>query len=299
MRITDVYLQGIGPFPGRREVFCLHTDDSRVLLTGISGSGKSTALWAMAFLWRLLDPRGAPQVGAAPQGDLAMHIRDLPGGDVLVACVRAGEESFLAAAARRHPGARLVRAGGELPPAFGEARREDFPNMLLLDADARFPRRPENLESAWFLTDDDVRDLWPQAMADLNAAGSPRVKAALQGINRLLVDKELLFSPGGDLQVRLKGEVRHGPGQLSMGERHIAILCFCAACCLRPGGVLLLDEPAVHLHPSQIMGLLTTLEGYCRQAKGQLFLVSHNPAIWQRYEELGLSVELEVRHGDA
>ncbi len=78
----------------------------------------------------------------------------------------------------------------------------------------------------------------------------------------------------------------------------MAVLCFCAACCLKPGGVLLLDEPAVHLHPSQVIGLLSTLEGFCRKAGGQMLLVSHNPAIWHRYGELGLTVELEVGHGD-
>ena len=55
MRITDVYLKSIGPFMRYKEIFQLHTDDDRVLLTGISGSGKSTALWAIAFLWRLLE----------------------------------------------------------------------------------------------------------------------------------------------------------------------------------------------------------------------------------------------------
>jgi ABC-type glutathione transport system ATPase component len=78
----------------------------------------------------------------------------------------------------------------------------------------------------------------------------------------------------------------------------MAVLCFCAACCLKSGGVLLLDEPAVHLHPSQVIGLLSTMEGFCRKAGGQMLLVSHNPAIWQRYNEVGLTVDLEVGHGD-
>ena len=294
MRITDVYLKNIGPFLRQKELFCLHTDDDRVLFTGISGSGKSTALWAMAYLWQLLGkrPQGSEE---HPEGDLAMHVTGLPGGDLLAgwSCDPAFREEIT----KRHPGARPLFADKSAPDALRGRVTGHTPNMILLDADFHFAQQEKDFHNAWFLTDDDVKDDWPQALSRLNRDNRPCAGEVLAAVNRLLVDKSLMIDGSGEVQVRLTGNERHGPHQLSMGERHMAVLCFCAACCLKPGGVLLLDEPAVHLHPSQVIGLLSTLEGFCRKADGQMLLVSHNPAIWQRYGELGLSVELEVGHG--
>lgn len=296
MRITDLYIKGVGPFSRRQELFCLNTDDGRVLLTGISGSGKSTALWAMAFLWRLLEASGQGQnEDKLPAGSLAMHLSGLPDGDVLVGFT--SDPGFQEEISRRHESARPLFASPENPDALRGRLLGAAPNMILLDGDFHVARQREPLEDAWFLTDDDVKDVWPEALSRLHKAGNPNVPEAVKGINRLLVDKQLAFSSDGEVQVRLSGDQRHGPHQLSMGEKHLAVLCFSAACCLKTGGVLLLDEPAVHLHPSQVMGLLTTLEGYCRKAGAQLLLVSHNPAVWQRYTELGLCVDLEVGHG--
>ena len=295
MRITDIYLKNIGPFLRRKEFFCLHTDDDRVLLTGISGSGKSTALWAMAFLWCLMGEKPEDNEDL-PEGDLAMHLIGLQGGDVLVGW--SSDPNFREEIAKCHPGAKPLFADKGAPDLIRGAITGDMPNMILLDADFHFARQDKNFENAWFLTDDDVKDDWPQALSRLNLENRSCAKDVLKAINRLLVDKKLVIDDDGEVQVELTGDERHGPHQLSMGERHMAVLCFCAACCLKPGGVLLLDEPAVHLHPSQVIGLLSTLEVFCRKAGGQMLLVSHNPAIWQRYGEVGLTVELEVGHGD-
>ncbi len=294
MRITNVYLKNIGPFATRKELFCLHTDDDRVLLTGISGSGKSTALWAMAFLWRLLGEKPKDNE-ENPEGDLAMHLKGLPGGDVLVGW--SSNPAFREEISSFHPDARLLYADKSAPDVLRGFITGILPNMILLDADFHFAQQKQDFENAWFLTDDDVKDDWPEALSRLHRDNRPCAMEVLTAVNRLLVDKKLVIDSSGLVQVQLKSNEHHGPHQLSMGERHMAVLCFCAACCLQKGGVLLLDEPAVHLHPSQVIGLLATLEGFCRKADGQMLLVSHNPAIWQRYGELGLSVELEVSHG--
>jgi len=293
LRITNIYLKGIGPFARDRELHSLNTDDDRVLFTGISGSGKSTVLWAAAFLWRLLDKASAEE--DLPEGSLAMHLTGLAGGDVLAGWSE--DEAFEAEMHKRHPNARVLFAGTQNPHALRGALSDDTPNMILLDADFHFAGAPKDFENAWFLTDDDVKDDWPQALSRLYADNKPCAQEVLKAVNRLLVDKKLVIADDGQVQVELKNSGRHGPFQLSMGERHVAVLCFCAACCLKQGGVLLLDEPAVHLHPSQVLGLLTTLEHFCRMAQGQMLLVSHNPAIWQRYRDLGMTVELEAGHG--
>ncbi len=293
MRIANIHLKGIGPFARGRELHSLVTDDDRVLFTGISGSGKSTVLWAAAFLWRLLDRAYSEE--ELPEGSMAILLTGLDGGDVLAGWSE--DDSFITEMKKLYPAARVLFAGTQNPNALRGALCEDTPNMILLDADFHFAGGEKDFENAWFLTDDDVKDDWPQALSRLNADNKPCAQEVLKAVNRLLVEKKLVIAKDGGVQVQLKDNVSHGPHQLSMGERHIAVLCFCAACCLKQGGVLLLDEPAVHLHPSQVIGLLSTLEFFCRKAQGQMLLVSHNPAIWQRYRELGMTVELEAGHG--
>ena len=293
MRITDIYVKGIGPFAPSGDLHHLKTDDDRVLFTGISGSGKSTVLWAAAFLWRLMDKAAVKE--DLPEGSLAIHLSLVDGGNLLVGWSE--DDAFRAQMKKHHPNARALFADKQNPNALRGTLDEGMPNMILLDADFHFASGEKNFENAWFLTDDDVKDDWPQALSRLHADNKPCAQEVLKAVNRLLVDKKLVIAQDGQVQVVLKSSISHGPHQLSMGERHIAVLCFCAACCLRQGGVLLLDEPAVHLHPSQVLGLLTTLEHFCRRAQGQMLLVSHNPAIWQRYRDLGLTVELEAGHG--
>jgi AAA15 family ATPase/GTPase len=61
---------------------------------------------------------------------------------------------------------------------------------------------------------------------------------------------------------------------------------------LEPGGVVLIDEPDLHLHPSLIPGFLATLESLVAERKGQLFLTSHVLEIWDRYESTGRRIGL-------
>ncbi len=292
MRIANVYLKGIGPFERSGNIHGLAIDDDRVLLTGISGSGKSTVLWAIAFLWRLLSPE--PTEEEWPEGSIAMHITRLPAGEALI--VWSDDAAFQEEIKKRHPNVSIFITGKHHPHALRGVLSTDN-NMILLDADFHFSDSKKDFFNAWFLTDDDVKDDWPKALSQLHMRNSLCSQEALKAVNRLLVDKKLVILPSGQVHVELRSNKSHTPQQMSMGERHMAVLCFCAACCLKQGGVLLLDEPAVHLHPSQVMGLLTTLEHFCRKTQGQMLLVSHNPAIWQRYEELGLTVDLEAGHG--
>ena len=226
MRVTDIYYTGYGPF-ARRDIAHLDVNDERVLFLGISGSGKSTLFAAVQMLWEQLDRylKGDEPLYMG-QGDLAMVFDGLPFGTGVIAW---GSKAFGKKVLANHPKARLLSTDGEF--FFGDWPREeaDYPNIVTAD---------EPL--AW----EELLVFCPDALA---------------AANELLVGKRL-ENCCGSLQVFLPNTVRHAPRFLSTGEKRICQLCALAGASLKPGGLLLLDEPDIHLHPSQCIGLMTTLE---------------------------------------
>jgi len=74
----------------------------------------------------------------------------------------------------------------------------------------------------------------------------------------------------------------------------VLIIIFLLSRWLEDGGIVLIDEPDLYLHPSQISGLLASLETLVSSKKGQLLITSHIPDVWNRYESKGKRVELGV-----
>ena len=89
-----------------------------------------------------------------------------------------------------------------------------------------------------------------------------------------------------------KGEHTHPLDELSAGERQVLIQLYLISRWLQPGGVVLLDEPDLHLHPSLIPMLLGRVEAIVADRGGQLILTSHLPELWARYETRALRVKL-------
>ncbi|WP_207191882.1 AAA family ATPase [Halochromatium roseum] len=63
---------------------------------------------------------------------------------------------------------------------------------------------------------------------------------------------------------------------------------------LEKGGVALIDEPDLYLHPSLVSSFLARLEKMVADRDGQLLITSHVPEVWSRYEALGRRILLEV-----
>lgn len=266
MRITDIYLAGFGPFVDQ-EPLRLNVNDERVLFLGISGSGKSTVFRAASLLWEQLERYLTAQPPQSlGQGGLAMAVAELPFGDGILVW---GSDDFARSILADHPGARILHIG---PEGFGgdwpQTPDAACPNLIVADGES------------------EVRVDWEQLLA--------ACPEGLAAVNRLLVGKQLVLT-NGKLAVRLPSGLTHAPQMMSMGERRIACLCAIAAVQLKPGGLLMLDEPDVHLHPSQTLGLLATLENLVLNKGGQLWVISHQEALWRRYEELGLLVALSRR----
>ena len=183
------------------------------------------------------------------------------------------------------------------------------PNLIFLDAEERRwvkPRRglgeiiAEDLEQRW-LAGYRASEQWEgqleASLLALKAAAPERFLSLVHDMNGFLSGKAI----GTDVKVgenRIRVELHggaggiHGLDDLSAGEHQVLIQIYMIGRWLEPGGIVLIDEPDLHLHPSLIPAFLSRLEQMVAARSGQLFLTSHVPEIWNRYDALGQRILL-------
>ncbi len=123
-----------------------------------------------------------------------------------------------------------------------------------------------------------------------------RYEEVLHELNAFLKPKHILPDPDQNMRLRVStGEEgrTHSLDDLSAGEHQILIQLFLVSRSLMPGGLVMIDEPDLHLHPSLLSLYLTRLELLVQKRNGQLLLTSHNPELWARYEARDNRVQLE------
>ena len=185
------------------------------------------------------------------------------------------------------------------------------PNMIFLDAEERrwvSPKRglgeirPENPQQRW-LTSYRVTEQWEgQLEASLLAMKSAtlhRFHSLIRDMNAFLSGKEILTDVRlgeNRLRVKLKdgSGTTHGLDELSAGEHQVLIQLYLVNRWLEHGGIALIDEPDLYLHPSLVSGFLAQLEKMVADRDGQLIITSHVPEVWSRYEALGRRILLET-----
>ena len=73
--------------------------------------------------------------------------------------------------------------------------------------------------------------------------------------------------------------------ELSSGEKQCLIMIFMASRWLMEGGILLIDEPDLHLHVSLQRQVIHHLEQIVHNHNGQLLITSHSPTMWSEFGE--------------
>ncbi|AOP94105.1 AAA family ATPase [Enterobacter roggenkampii] len=190
--------------------------------------------------------------------------------------------------------------------------RVSSPNVIYLDAEARRWLAPkknisslaqDDLSQRWLATYTPTSDWKGQLEASLfnMKATLPELypemmKTLNQFFSGKVIEEEI--QPGQRQQVKLANGETHTLDELSSGEHQVLIMLFMVQRWLQPGGVVLIDEPDLHLHPSLVSPLLATLENIIQKKQGQLILTSHATDVWQRYETLGLRYPLSVEKDD-
>ena len=187
--------------------------------------------------------------------------------------------------------------------------RSESPNVIFLDAEERRwvrPRRdlgemrPEDLHQRW-LTSYRVSEQWDgqleASLLAMKSAALHRFHDLIRDMNAFLRGKEILTDVKlGENRLRVKLEDRtgtiHSVDKLSAGEHQVLILLYLINRWLEKGGIVLIDEPDLYLHPSLISGFLSALEKMVADRQGQLIITSHVPDVWSRYEALGQRILL-------
>ncbi|MET4162893.1 ABC-type cobalamin/Fe3+-siderophores transport system ATPase subunit [Marinobacterium sp. MBR-111] len=353
MKIKTIYTYQVGPLADGEITFdndWTEEVESKVLLTGPNGCGKSTVIRGCAMLWTALaywlDQRKAlPQKHEAKQwlqrwGGMAIlldEMTDVTAQPSVQVGLMFGSISWCEEIKAKTPevfwiGEAIERTGKPGQPKralylpketwvddWSQKRKKLIlsseklaaPNIMYLDAEERrwvTPKRniaeplPDVLTQRWltkYLVTDDWKGQLEASLINLKTTQLHKFHEVIRGLNQFLVGKEIDsdIKPGeGRLRVKIKGErgVYHSIDELSAGEHQVLILIFLMLRWLQPGGVVLIDEPDLYLHPSLVDPLLDVLERTAQELEAQLIITSHSVSIWRRYETSGTRVELKT-----
>ena len=183
------------------------------------------------------------------------------------------------------------------------------PNFIYLDAEERrwvSPKRnlgqalPEDSKLRWLVTYQATEDWKGQleaSLLNLKTVKLHKFHDVIRGLNEFLIGKEIdpNVKPGKNrLRVNLKGlrDQSHSIDDLSAGEHQVLIQIYLISRWLERGGIVMIDEPDLYLHPSLISGFLAKLESLVEENQGQLLITSHIPEVWERYEARGMRIRL-------
>jgi ABC-type transport system involved in cytochrome c biogenesis ATPase subunit len=183
----------------------------------------------------------------------------------------------------------------------GAPQAQPLPNLLFLEAETRIITMPpkrgggevyaESLYQ-WVVTYE-PRDRWEghieTMLRNLKIRDPEAFKQVVKQISLFLGgDKKITdFDDNLRLQVQIGNNRRnnHTIDDLSSGERQCLILMFMVSRWLMPGGIVLIDEPDLHLHVSLQRQFIHALEQVVEARGGQLIVTSHSPTMWEEYSE--------------
>jgi energy-coupling factor transporter ATP-binding protein EcfA2 len=278
----------------------------------------------LAIEWVDLDPKRPIWLAAGGKDEVAQLKRDHPDAYIVAAVGQSRDQS------RRPQDWGLDWPGAPTDQSWlgrwAEQRRRsllgaaEMPNLLYFEPDNRQLLVPQDeLDLA--------RDLQDPAIFNWIARYEPAARRAghlssmlyrmqitdpqgletiLEDINTYLHAKRVEgFAPSGDLEVTIapptaqEAAIKHMIYELSSGERQVFIFVTMLHRWLREGGLVLIDEPDLHLHPSLRGALLSRLQRIVAKQQGQLLITSQSERLWKDYkrppERIELGEQAEVR----
>jgi ABC-type transport system involved in cytochrome c biogenesis ATPase subunit len=195
--------------------------------------------------------------------------------------------------------------------SLGVTETSSLPNLLFLEADGRHLLSPQargrpDVTSEplyqWYVTYE-ARERWEghieSMLRNLKIRSPNDFKVTVGHISQFLGDGKRITDFDDNLRLRVQVDPKsrrwHYIDDLSAGERQCVILMFMVSRWLMRGGIVLIDEPDLHLHVSLQRQFIHELEKIVLERSGQLIVTSHSPTLWEEYSsrqrfELGQAV---------
>jgi len=175
-------------------------------------------------------------------------------------------------------------------------KRQDLPNIVYLESETRvllplsekFSVQPEPEEFRWLaryeLTTSRKGSL-QNYLYNLKVVDEVAFESIVEEANKFLIGKRLngFDKRTGDLMVKIDGGGRHPITDLSSGEKQVLLMLATITRWLRPGGIVLIDEPDLHLHSSLTTAFVGHLRRMVAEKSGQLIIASHAPELLQDF----------------
>jgi ABC-type lipoprotein export system ATPase subunit len=193
---------------------------------------------------------------------------------------------------------------------LGVDQETPLPNFMFLDAENRNIRKiasggnngkiyPETLYR-WLVTyepRDRMEGHIENMFQNVKLRDEKQFATIRNAINPFLGHKMLgNFDDNNRLPVQFgkKRTDTHFLDDLSSGEKQCVIMMFMVSRWLMHGGVVLIDEPDLHLHVSLQRHFIHELEKVVHAKGGQLIITSHSPTMW---EEFRPRQSIDLEHG--
>jgi len=166
--------------------------------------------------------------------------------------------------------------------------RSELLDMIPFNWVARFDRKI-NLDSVLLTVKTSKPERFEECLKFVNLALEHRGKKITGfGANgRLVVEGE--SSSGQSYQ--------HPIEELSSGEKQMLLMIGFTTAFLHPGGILLIDEPDLHIHLSMVSQLMETLEVIAGRRNAQMIVASHSEWVWERFSRDAERIELSPWRG--
>lgn len=302
---------------------------SRFLLQGANGSGKSTFLDSIATLWSFFGEWIDVKDRSVPRRHLRHNLANadmaaieviglLPQNQSL--WIGMGKVSYWVDLKDERPNADfagLIQAKGgsweiQLPKGDWSTFRERAlvgsepqPNIVYFPPEdrtvplgtGRSPHIVDLMPYSWLAPYSSSVEL-ESLLLTIRAHSPKRYDDAMQIINAALDNQRKQIAGFGPQGMIVQGRTEfdttyeHPISDLSSGEKQMLLLIGFVATTLRDGGIVLIDEPDLHIHIVMVPQILGSIEAIVRERRGQLIVASHSQEVWDRFPLESEHVEL-------